>query len=529
MRAALAREPIASVAANRLRARFTIEPSFAAAERLLIESARSSVNAFAEYCFTDNESGAALVQARHHRELHEIADRQDRCIFWYPVEHGKTTQAKIKLIHLLGQHPSRQYAYLSSKSTQARKTVLGVAREIMVNERIARVFPNLRPQQSTSSRAMDTWGSTALRVEGCPPSARDPSLAAYGLDGEILGARLHGIVIDNILDRDNTSSPVMRAKVLDVLENEVFTRILPGGFVLILDTSWHAEDALHVLSRRAAWHSAKFDAEDGGEPQDGGERPTLWPARWPRKRLEAKRAELGTIAYNRQFRNIPLSKSLGVFNETALSESVGKTKWLNSRPYPGNGNGDEDTWAQEIVCTGVDLATRKGEEHDETVLWTMSKRINDGSCFRTHHVMSCRAEAGGIVRAILDIHRRFHKGAGLATFRVEDNGAQVYIQQMIREAAVLRGLGATEDDVSEIVVVGHTTTRRKRHEELGIPGLATDVEMGRMWLPEHSEIDKFIEECKSWSPDAHTGDRLMAAWIAREGLRQSIPTAMVLG
>ena len=100
---------------------------------------------------------------------------------------------------------------------------------------------------------------------------------------------------------------------------------------------------------------------------------------------------------------------------------------------------------------------------------------------------------------------------------------------VIREASVLRGLGASWEEISDIIVVGHTTTRRKRHEELGIPGLAADFEMGRMRLPSHSEVDKFVEECKSWSPDAHTGDRLMAAWIAREGLRQSIPTAMVIG
>ena len=472
--------------------------------------ARGDINKFAEYCFIDDQ-GKHFIQAPHHKLLHKVHSESTRQIVWFPVEHGKTQQAKVLLLHELGLNPAKQYAYVSSKEDQAIKFTAAVGREIIKNSRLRDVFPHLKPQQSATSRAYEQWGDSAFRVQGIPPGTRDASLSAYGIDGRILGSRLHGVVLDNVLDRGNTQTKAQREKVLSLIETEILQRILPGGWILIIDTAWHIDDALHQLSRRDGWDSVKLDAEVGIEDGDD----SLWAARFSPKRLEVIRSQTSKVAYDRTYRNKPLSASMDLFKADWLHQCQSHShKWLDS--YSGDG----------IVSTGVDLAVKAGTEHDMTVFFTIL--LDKQGRYRVLNILAKKMEAPAIMSTMIDIYRRFHKNAGSGTFTVEDNAAQDYILQTMRDKAMFNARGGTDDEWRHIQLKGYTTTIKKRDQEYGIPSIAVDFEMGRWAVPEHLECKSWFEEMFNWSPDAHTGDRLMASWFAREGLRVPKPNVRVM-
>jgi hypothetical protein len=503
--------PVAALFAQELRPRF---PGAAQAEQAMLERAREDINAFVEYAFTDSLTGASIVQAAHHRAFQQACDDSLRTVVWFPVEHGKTTQSIMRLVHLLGRHPARQYAYIASKARQSEKVVAAVGREILMNARVARVFPRLCPERASHSRAYEKWGDAAIRVAGAPPGTKDASLAAYGIDGQILGSRLHGVIIDNVLDRQNTASASMRATVLDIIDSEVISRVLPGGFVWIIDTAWHRDDALHLIAKRPGWTSLRFDADVGLDGDD-----TLWPLRFPRKRLDSIRSTIPQTSYDRQYRNISLSDSVGMFKDEFLSLAWGRKAWCETldEAFPEASGEERTKQMQDVaICTGVDLATRKGEEHDLTVL-TTAMRV--GHRYRLLNIRAGRFDGAGIIREMLEVYRRFHAQAGFAHFLVEDNAAQVYIVQMSKDAGVMSALGATPDALNRMFVKGRTTTAKKRDLELGVPSLAGDFEMGRWDIPLHHETDCLRDDMRGWSPDAHTGDRLMSLWLARDGIR----------
>lgn len=468
-----------------------------------IRQARLDSNDFCEYCFTDAQTGLPLKQAWHHKEWQKLTDEHDRLVAWFPIEHGKSTQTKMKLCRLLGQHGDRQYAYISSKHSQAAKMVGAVKREIESNQRLHEVYPLLKPQRQELSSALEEWGRTSIRVAQCPRGAKDASLVGYGLSGQILGARLHGAILDNVLDKDNTRGRALRDWTVGVLEDEILGRILPGGFVWILDTAWFIDDLLHVLSTREGWHAVRFDAEDGH-----GLGATLWPAQFPPERLDARRRELGQTAYDRQFRNRPLSESMNFFKSEFWDACYGRCRWLDAWP-------DDEGEAVELR-TGVDLATRKGESHDLSVFATV---IGRGPQRQLVNMQAARMEGTEILRRMVRIYRDLHKpvnlAGGNAKFIVEDNAAQVYIVQMLRDAAILKAIGLTDSEASDIRVAGRTTTSKRRDAELGIPGLASGIEMGRWDFAAHDEVRHLRSEMQAWSPEAdHYGDRLMALWHA---------------
>lgn len=474
-----------------------------------LELARRDPNDFCEWTFRDDQTGQPLKQAWHHREWQALVNQHDRLVMWFPIEHGKTTQCKMTLCRLLGQHPDRQYAYISSKATQAKKTLAAVKREIESNMRLRMVYPDLRPQISALSKAKEEWGKTSIRVHGCPVGSKDPSVAAFGLDGQILGSRLHGAILDNVLDKSNTRSRKQREWILEVIEDEIMGRVMEGGFIWMLDTAWFADDAMHELAKKRGWHSVRFDAEVGETPDE----PTLWPSQWSPARLAKTREELGPTAYDRQFRNRPLSESMNWFQAQYWDMSYGRCALI------------EDEWPMHIdlqvnVRTGMDLATRKGEHNDLTSFATVVAR---GSRRQLVHMRADKMEGMEILRAMLPIYRLIHRpvnlAGGNAVFVVEDNAAQVYIVQMIRDAAVQRMLGLTTDEAGDIRVIGRTTTSKRRDSELGIQGLASAIEMGRWDFAVHPEVRALREEMKVWSPEAdHYGDRLMSMWIAASDL-----------
>lgn len=478
-----------------------------------IAAARRDPNDFCEYVFRDDQRGGSpIAQAWHHREWQRLTDEHNRLVMWYPIEHGKTTQAKMKLCRLLGQHQNRQYAYISSKADQATKMVGAVAGEIDSNQRLREVYPTLRPQLRPHSVARVEWGKTGIRVEGCPRGSKDPSLAGYGLNGRILGARLHGAIIDNVLDSDNTNTQRGRERVIARIKDEVLGRVMDGGFVWVLDTAWFLDDLLHHLAKSDGWYSVKLDAEQG---HDGDE--TLWPAQFPRERLDFRLKELGQTAYDRQFRNRPLSESFNFFKQEFWDAALGRCPWLDS--WAEGGEAIFGT-SQLQMRTGVDLATRKGESHDLTAFSTV---VANSHMRNLVNLQSGRMEGIEIARRMVAIYRAFHKpiniAGGNAEFVVEDNAAQKYIVDMFHDARVCQGLGLTSGETSDIRVRGRTTTAKKRDHELGVQGLASAIEMGRWGFAMHEEVRNLREEMKAWTPEAsHYGDRLMSLWIASADL-----------
>ena len=106
----------------------------------------------------------------------------------------------------------------------------------------------------------------------------------------------------------------------------------------------------------------------------------------------------------------------------------------------------------------------------------------------------------------MDTHRRYN-----SQIIVENNAAQDYIVQMLHSSTA-------------IPVRGYTTGRNKAHPEYGVEHLASELAAGKWIIPcengrMHPEIEAWINELLFYDPASHTGDRVMAGWLAKEGIR----------
>jgi hypothetical protein len=67
-----------------------------------------------------------------------------------------------------------------------------------------------------------------------------------------------------------------------------------------------------------------------GRDRDEEDHKTLWPERWPWKRLMQQKAKVGTLNFNKRYRNIAVDASRMVFKEEYV-----KGGWYAGTEFPG--------------------------------------------------------------------------------------------------------------------------------------------------------------------------------------------------
>jgi len=460
----------------------SIDPRVALKARLTA-LARIDVNAFVTAVMRDESTGLPLRQAPVHAVWHDLADKNERLLMWSAIEHGKTTQLSVaRTLFELGNDPTLRFAIVSNTHGQAEKIVRTISRYIEQSADLHRVFPELKPG--------DQWTSTKLTVRR-PFVSKDPSVQAFGVHGNITGARVDRLVLDDLLDVENTRSQKLRNDLWDWYHATLEGRVTQRGRVSVIGTAYHPDDLLHRLARAPGWKAFRYPVlDDKGNPR--------WPERWPMERVLEKKMRLGPLEFARQMQCVARDDTEARF----------KREWIDRCLMRGNGR--SLAFGMSVLppgvrtFTGVDLAVQQHSAADLTCLFTIAVHPNGD-----REVLCCesgRWAGPEIVQRIIDHHRRY-----FSVCVVENNAAQDFIIQFARGQFA-------------VPIRPFTTGRNKAHPEFGIESIAAEMAGGKWIIPNNegrspAEIDAWLSEMLYYDPTVHTGDRLMASWFAREGAR----------
>jgi hypothetical protein len=467
-----------------------------ARRRALVEAARDRTESFIEYALSDEESGRPLRNAPFHVEWQEFLRANRMAVLIAPIEHAKTLQIGVgKSLHMLGRNPSLRGAIISNTSALAEKVLRSVRTHIERNERVRDVFPTLRP----SSRPEDPWHGTAITVER-ETIAKDPSLQALGAYGPVVGSRLDFIILDDLLDFENTRTEEQRTKLLEWFETTVLTRLAPGGVLYCIGTPWHPDDLLHILEKRPGFGARRYSAVLNPDEAPGHWKP-LWPERWPVSRLRERAENTSDMVFARKYLCRVRMDATARFKQAWIERAIQLGRGLTLYPEAPKAQGG----IRSLACfTGVDLGIGEREESALTVLFTIALR-DDGRRLLVN-VESGHWQAPEILDRLESHYLRYS-----SVIMVETNGAQRFIAQLAGE---------------RIPVQSWNTGANKWDEQFGVESLAVEFRNMQWVIPSGSGGDSVVPEVQSWiremlyySPTAHTGDRLMASWLAREALR----------
>ena len=465
------------------------------------------------------------------REWMALAQDPDdlHAIIFAPYRRGKTFWfAKTLPLWLMGTWPESRGLIGCETAVPAQDRLRAIGSLIESNDtpeskRLHMVFPNLRPERRRGRS--DIWSSTALLVQRNDID-KDPTLQAAGLEtGGLAGARLDWMVLDNVCGKKTSLSPAGRRAVSTVFWNVYWPRLeksgqaridvggVNGGRLWAIDTAWNPEDIMHELAEKFGRHTYRAERQPGDSPDI---RVADWPAVWGEQQMEYDRTHMTGRDFARLHLCMPSSESATWFDSDALYRSID-----DSLEMLAGGNGDLDGLT---LIAGLDPATGEGDHGDEGVLWLSGYDKNGtDTCLS---IDKGRWDIIETMRRIIDLKVRF---PDLRIIAVESDGQQVYIVQTLRNADVVRAVAKRMDIEEQEIrhmlatmrVVKTRTGKRGKHDPDGIKGMSLGFEVGKRRGPDHPLYREFLKQCEVWTPEAHTGDILSAAYHASEGLRCS--------
>lgn len=171
------------------------------------------------------------------------AGKNPRLMILMPPRHGKSKLASVLFpAWHLGHNPSHEIiacAYAISLPLDFSREVRGV----ISTERFATLFPSSRLDEK--SQSIEAWKMKSATGIG------SGGYVAAGVGGPINGKGAHVLVIDDpIKNAEEASSVEHLRKVMEWYDSTAYTRLAPGGGVLVIMTWWSDMDPAGVLQER---------------------------------------------------------------------------------------------------------------------------------------------------------------------------------------------------------------------------------------------------------------------------------------
>jgi hypothetical protein len=184
-----------------------------------------------------------------------IATRHGRLMVLMPPGAAKSTYCSVVLpAWAMGREAGTRVLLACYGSDLARKHGRR-ARQLVRSARYRDIFEtSLRRDQSAAEEWALTNGSEYL---------------AAGILAGITGNRAHGLVIDDpVKGREEAESELIRARTRAAYEDDLMTRLVPGGWIILIQTRWHEDDlAGTILPRDWDGESGLIRCRDGKDWQ----------------------------------------------------------------------------------------------------------------------------------------------------------------------------------------------------------------------------------------------------------------------
>lgn len=404
-----------------------------------------------------------------HKDWLEMLVNNDRVGIECAREHLKTAWVMNLILFLLWRNDNFQALYFSATHKQS-KNKLAEFEDIWRRNKDWMQF----------DKSDETWSKFHKKFEN------GSSLKAEGWGTAVEGAHVQLIIMDDILQE--------RGAMTDKETWQFYTNIISpmsteNGTIVLVGTKKRKGDIFDKVQHNPEWEHARYPDADPDSP--------IFPEKWPPERLKAKRREMGTRSFNREFGLEVIAGDDVLINPKWNDDNIDK-----SMSYPTSTQGG-------FVVGGLDPAI--SATGDYTAFFVMRKQ-DDGT------------------REILHVYRKQGMSINEMMMKLRTLDEKYTFQQIIIEQNAFQQLIVNEAvDNTGLPVQGHTTTKKKSDPREGLPRIASLFENGKYLYPykEKEDIEKteLVHEAlnslkyeNGKIQNNHTPDIVMAKFLAEQGI-----------
>jgi len=531
----------------------------------LAEDARTNLSDFAE--FSEKYLGAKvwdhmlnvvdMLEGREPRWIDPAMTYEkgsgglSRLLVNVPPNHAKTMTITINYVtYRIVKNPNISVIVISKTQEQAKKFLYAI-KQRLTHPRYADLQAAFGPADGYKATA-DQWSANKIYLGGDirDNDAKDPTVEAIGMGGQVYGARADLIVLDDVVTLSNANE---WAKQQEWIRQEVASRLPPGGGqLLVVGTRVSAVDLYkelrnpqHYTDGILPWSYLSMPAvlEYADNPKDW---KTLWAKseqpltdtdvpdengyfdRWTGERLTAVRNEAGPSKWSLVYQNLDIAEN-AIFDPICVRGAINGMRKSGALIAGAAGHPDNAQNFYRII--GIDPAM-SGDT--AAVAYAVDRRTHKRYVMDVH-VMSSPTPA-----AIRSLIKEWTDAYKPHTVIVESNAFQLFLTQdeEIRNFLATRGINYRP----------HYTGNNKQDPEFGVASLAplfgTVVKRDGnnnnlkhagdniIELPDSSRnehIKKLVEQLVTWQPGVQGKrlkmDAVMALWFCEIVARDVLLTS----
>lgn len=409
-----------------------------------------------------------------------------RLMLLVPPRHGKSNLAsKMFPAWHLGHNPHHEWIGCSYGTSLALEFSREV-RDMIKTQQYRTLFPGTRlNSEAAAAESWKLWSSTGVGAGG---------FNAAGVGGPITGKGAHILGIDDpIKNAEEADSVDIRQKNWDWYRSTAYTRLAPGGGVLIIQTCWHYDDLAGRIQEEMKDAEGDTDvdkfeiirypaiAEEDEEFRLRGE--ALHPERYNLTQLNKIKRTIGLRYWAALYQQSPIIEEGAYFTKDMIRYRNEALEFRHMQYYIA--------W---------DFAISEKQQNDWTVGTVIAQDYNDD----LHVIKMVRFktnDATKIIEAIIDLYKEFPN----ASFGAEDGQIwrtlKVPLQKRMRERNVYIPL-ATDNILKPI-----------RDKMVRARPLQARMQLGKVTFPRGATwVDDFTREALRFPAGAHDDTIDSLAW-----------------
>lgn len=259
--------------------------------------AHSRLIAYAGYSWPGYRDAAHHRLIARHLEAVERGEIE-RLMIFMPPRHGKSMLAsEFFPAWYLGRNPGH-YVVAATYGQELADDFGRKVRDQIGDESFGRVFPGVALKgDSTASKRFHVEGPSETFA-----TAQSGAYFAVGVGGPLTGRGAHLLLIDDpVKNREEADSEKVRRRNRDWYTSTAYTRLMPGGRIVVIQTRWHEDDLSGWLLREhgsEGWVTLDL-------PAISAQGQALWPDQYPVARLEKIRTAVGPRDWSALYQQRP--------------------------------------------------------------------------------------------------------------------------------------------------------------------------------------------------------------------------------
>jgi len=310
-----------------------------------------------------------------------VEKKSPRLMLFMPPRHGKSTLASIAFpAWHLGRNPDHEFISCSYSGSLA----MGFSRKVRQLLREPTYKTAFKTRLDPDSQSAEAWLTSA-----------GGGFVAAGVGGGITGKGAHILVIDDpVKNREDAESQNNRDANWDWYTSTAYTRLAPGGGVLVILTRWHDDDLAGRLLKATAeggdeWEVVRYPAiaEEDEEFRAMGE--PLHPERYDNEALLRIQKAVGPRDWSALYQQNPVADDGDYFTR-------GMIKYYDPE--------DIDHNQMRYYCAW-DLAIGKKDRNDYSVGMVIG--VNEYDELFVMDVVRGRFDGFELVERILDLYEQW--------------------------------------------------------------------------------------------------------------------------